>query len=99
VQIIVTIEMSQGDQPLDITIRGVIDWNENEIITNLPEQPEFAHLLRGGDAGTVLPRISRATLMLEGGGTEILRNISLTGMTSTTRGGTTTYRYTRVGPQ
>jgi hypothetical protein len=89
--------MSQGDQPLEVTIRGVIDWNENEIITNLPEQPEVSRLLRV-ENGTVLPRIAQATLMLDGGGTEILRNISLTGMRSSTGEQTTTYRYSTVGP-
>jgi hypothetical protein len=95
--------MSQGEgaagegQPLEITIRGVIDWNDNEIITNLPEQPEASHFLRVEDR-SVLPRITRATLMLDGGGTEILTNIRLTGFRSSTNEETTTYKYSKLGP-
>lgn len=96
--------MSQGEggqpqqQPLEVIIRGVIDWNENQIVTNQPEQPEISNLLRGGERGTMLPRITRATLMLADGGREFLTNISFTAMRSSTGTQTTTYGYTKVGP-
>lgn len=88
--------MSQ-EPPLELEINGVLDWDDNTITTNQPEQSDIGRFLEGG-GGTVLPRISRVTLMLEDGGRKFLTNISITGIHQHHGTETTTYDYVKTDP-
>jgi hypothetical protein len=85
--------MSQEEPPLEITINGVIGWDEHSITTNQPMQPEIGNLSKGK---THFPKISHATLKRSNRREAYLTNIQIADIRQSHGSSTTTYEYIKA---
>ena len=88
--------MSHQEEPqIEITINGVIGWDERSITTNQPMQPEIGYLSKGK---THFPKVSRATLKHSNKREDYLTNIQIGNIRQSHGSRTTTYEYLKAAP-